>query len=128
MENNKLVGYLLILLLLITYYTYFVPEYEKEVVENSAEKVDEKIKSNEKFNSSVTNENILNSINQKDIDVENNDLIITFSNQGAYIKKIVLKNHISIKNVPIELINDNSSFIKYSLKKIHIYEEDQQMN
>ena len=117
MENNKLVGYLLILLLLITYYTYFVPEYEKEVVENSAEKVDEKIKSNEKFNSSVTNENILNSINQKDIDVENNDLIITFSNQGAYIKKIVLKNHISIKNVPIELINDNSSFIKYSLKR-----------
>ena len=79
MENNKLVGYLLILLLLITYYTYFVPEYEKEVVENSAEKVDEKIKSNETFNSSVTNENILNSINQKDIDVENNDLIITFS-------------------------------------------------
>ena len=117
MENNKLVGYLLILLLLITYYTYFVPEYEKEVVENSAEKVDEKIKSNETFNSSVTNENILNSINQKDIDVENNDLIITFSNQGAYIKKIVLKNHISIKNVPIELINDNSSFIKYSLKR-----------
>ena len=117
MENNKLVGYLLILLLLITYYTYFVPEYEKEVVENSAEKVDEKIKSNETFNSSVTNENILNSINQKDIDVENNDLIITFSNQGAYIKKIILKNHISIKNVPIELINDNSSFIKYSLKR-----------
>ena len=117
MENNKLVGYLLILLLLITYYTYFVPEYENEVVENSAEKVDEKIQSNETFNSSVTNENILNSINQKDIDVENNDLIITFSNQGAYIKKIVLKNHISIKNVPIELINDNSSFIKYSLKR-----------
>ena len=58
MENNKLVGYLLILLLLITYYTYFVPEYEKEVVENSAEKVDEKIQSNETFNSSVTNENI----------------------------------------------------------------------
>ena len=115
MENNKLVGYLLILLLLITYYTYFVPEYEKEVVEKSTEKVDEKIISNETFNPSVINENILNSNNQKDIDVENDDLIITFSNQGAYIKKIVLKNHISIKNVPIELINDNSSFIKYSL-------------
>ena len=117
MENNKLVGYLLILLLLITYYTYFVPEYEKEVVEKSTEKVDEKIISNETFNPSVINENILNSNNQKDIDVENDDLIITFSNQGAYIKRVVLKNHISIKNVPIELINDNSSFIKYSLKR-----------
>ena len=117
MENNKLVGYLLILLLLITYYTYFVPEYEKEEINNSTEKVDEKIIKNETFNSPVINENILKSNNQKDIDVENSDLIITFSNQGAYIKKIVLKNHISIKNIPVELINGNSSFINYSLKR-----------
>ncbi|MBE49936.1 MAG: membrane protein insertase YidC [Flammeovirgaceae bacterium] len=117
MENNKLVGYLLILLLLITYYTYFVPEYEKEEINNSTEKVDEKIIKNESFNPSVINENIVNSNNQKDIDVENGDLIITFSNQGAYIKKIVLKNHISIKNIPVELINGNSSFINYSLKR-----------
>ena len=117
MENNKLVGYLLILLLLITYYTYFVPEYEKEEINNSTEKVDEKIIKNETFNPPVINENIVNSNNQKDIDVENGDLIITFSNQGAYIKKIVLKNHISIKNIPVELINGNSSFINYSLKR-----------
>lgn len=117
MENNKLVGYLLILLLLITYYTYFVPEYEKEEINNSTEKVDEKIIKNETFNPPVINENIVNSNNQKDIDVENSDLIITFSNQGAYIKKIVLKNHISIKNIPVELINGNSSFINYSLKR-----------
>ena len=117
MENNKLVGYLLILLLLITYYTYFVPEYEKEEINNSTEKVDEKIIKKETFNPLVINENILNSNNQKDIDVENSDLIITFSNQGAYIKKIILKNHISIKNIPIELINGNSSFINYSLKR-----------
>ena len=117
MENNKLVGYLLILLLLITYYTYFVPEYEKEEINNSTEKVDEKIVKNETFNPPVINENIVNSNNQKDIDVENSDLIITFSNQGAYIKKIVLKNHISIKNIPVELINGNSSFINYSLKR-----------
>ena len=117
MENNKLVGYLLILLLLITYYTYFVPEYEKEEINNSTEEVDEKIIKNETFNPPVINENIVNSNNQKDIDVENSDLIITFSNQGAYIKKIVLKNHISIKNIPVELINGNSSFINYSLKR-----------
>ena len=117
MENNKLVGYLLILLLLITYYTYFVPEYEKEEINNSTEKVDEKIIKNETFNPPVINENIVNSNNQKDIDIENSDLIITFSNQGAYIKKIVLKNHISIKNIPVELINGNSSFINYSLKR-----------
>jgi len=117
MENNKLVGYLLILLLLITYYTYFVPEYEKEEINNSTEKVDEKIIKKETFNPLVINENILNSNNQKDIDVENSDLIITFSNQGAYIKKIILKNHISIKNIPVELINGNSSFINYSLKR-----------
>ena len=28
MENNKVIGYLLIILLLVTYYTYFVPNYE----------------------------------------------------------------------------------------------------
>ena len=48
-------------------------------------------------NDSFINENIINSENQKDINVENNDLKITFSNQGAYIKKIVLKNHFSQK-------------------------------
>ena len=43
MENNKIIGYLLILLLLITYYTYFVPEYEKEEINNSTEQIDEQI-------------------------------------------------------------------------------------
>jgi len=117
MENNKIVGYLLILLLLITYYTYFVPDYGKEDIDNSTEKIEENIVNNEKLNTSVINENIVNSDNQKDINVENNDLIITFSNQGAYIKKIALKNHISIKNDPVELINGNSSFMNYSLKR-----------
>ena len=117
MENNKIIGYLLILLLLITYYTYFVPEYEKEEINNSSEQIDEKIINNNQKNDSFINENIINSENQKDINVENNDLKITFSNQGAYIKKIVLKNHFSQNNDPIELINDNSSFINYSLKR-----------
>ena len=117
MENNKIIGYLLILLLLITYYTYFVPEYEKEEINNSTEQIDEQIINSDKENDSFINENIINSENQKDIKVENNDLKITFSNQGAYIKKIVLKNHFSQKNDPIELINDNSSFINYSLKR-----------
>lgn len=117
MENNKIIGYLLILLLLITYYTYFVPEYEKEEINNSTEQIDEQIINNNQKNDSFINENIINSENQKDINVENNDLKITFSNQGAYIKKIVLKNHFSQNNDPIELINDNSSFINYSLKR-----------
>ena len=117
MENNKIIGYLLILLLLITYYTYFVPEYEKEEINNSTEQIDDQIINNNQKNDSFINENIINSENQKDIKVENNDLKITFSNQGAYIKKIVLKNHFSQNNDPIELINDNSSFINYSLKR-----------
>ena len=117
MENNKIIGYLLILLLLITYYTYFVPEYEKEEINNSTEQIDDQIINNNQKNDSFINENIINSENQKDINVENNDLKITFSNQGAYIKKIVLKNHFSQNNDPIELINDNSSLINYSLKR-----------
>ena len=52
--------------------------------------IDEQIINNNKKNDSFINENIINSENQKDINVENNDLKITFSNQGAYIKKIVL--------------------------------------
>ena len=117
MENNKIIGYLLILLLLITYYSYFVPEYENEEINNSTEQIDEQIINNNQKNDSFINENIINSENQKDINVENNDLKITFSNQGAYIKKIVLKNHFSQNNDPIELINDNSSLINYSLKR-----------
>ena len=117
MENNKIIGYLIILLLLITYYTYFVPEYEKEEISNSTQQIDKQIINDDKKNDSFINENIINSENQKDINVENNNLKITFSNQGAYIKKIVLKNHFSQNNDPIELINDNSSFINYSLKR-----------
>jgi len=123
MENNKLIGYLLIVLLLITYYTYFVPDYEPDQTNNSENEefdtnnpeVDDVFITEQKKSVDKTNDNFIYNENQKDIIVENENIILTFSNKGAYIKKVILKDHSSIKTNQLDLINDNSSIINYKL-------------
>ena len=99
MENNKLIGYLLIVLLLITYYTYFVPDYEPDQTNNSENEefdtnnpeVDDVFITEQKKSVDKTNDNFIYNENQKDIIVENENIILTFSNKGAYIKKVILQ-------------------------------------
>ena len=118
MENNKVIGYLLIILLLVTYYTYFVPNYEVNDINEPKESTKkdeisiEKIEKTTKLNNEIDQ---IKSEKQKDIIIENNDIVITFSNQGAYIKKVILKNHFTLDNKQIDLINEKSSFINYNL-------------
>ena len=118
MENNKVIGYLLIILLLVTYYTYFVPNYEVNDINEPKESTKkdeisiEKIEKTTKLNNEIDQ---IKSEKQKDIIIENNDIVITFSNQGAYIKKVILKNHFTLDNKQLDLINEKSSFINYNL-------------
>ena len=119
MENNKVIGYLLIILLLVTYYTYFVPNYENNDSNNSNQSDKENINPDKEANNNDFNNNknyLKKSEKQKDVVIENQDIIITFSNQGAYIKKVVLKNHYAF-NKPLDLINEKSSIINYKLFK-----------
>ena len=117
MENNKVIGYLLIILLLVTYYTYFVPNYENNDSNSSDQSNKENINPDKEVNNNgfTNNKNYLKkSKKQKDVVIENQDIIIIFSNQGAYIKKVVLKNHYAF-NKPLDLINEKSSIINYKL-------------
>ena len=119
MENNKVIGYLLIILLLVTYYTYFVPNYENNDSHSSDQPNKENINPDKEANNNgfINNKNyLIKSEKQKDVLIENQDIIITFSNQGAYIKKVVLKNHYAF-NKPLNLINEKSSIINFKLFK-----------
>ena len=91
MDNNRFIGFTLIALLIVTYYTLFPPgqveDYNEPV--NKQEKI-ESIKS-EPEEKKIKSENIINSdfsinkntADEKIISIENENLIVEFSSKGG---------------------------------------------
>ena len=91
MDNNKFIGFTLIMLLIITYYTLFPPGQ----VENYNETVDKKeeieLIESEKDEKKIKSENIINSDFSIDkynpieeiVSIENENLIIEFTSKGG---------------------------------------------
>ena len=113
MDNNRFIGFTLIMLLILTYYTFFPPgqninepvaeETIVEKVENQEEINQEEINSTKNsYNSSLLEESFI---------IENDVLKITFNNRGASISDIILKNYISPNNEYLNLYSsDNGDF------------------
>ena len=113
MDNNRFIGFTLIMLLILTYYTFFPPgqninepvaeETIVEKVENQEEINQEEINSTRNsYNSSLLEENFI---------IENDVLKITFNNRGASISDIILKNYTSPNNEYLNLYSrDNGDF------------------
>ena len=113
MDNNRFIGFTLIMLLILTYYTFFPPgqninesvaeETTVEKVENQEEINQEEINSTKNsYNSSLLEESFI---------IENDVLKITFNNRGASISDIILKNYISPNNEYLNLYSsDNGDF------------------
>ena len=113
MDNNRFIGFTLIMLLILTYYTFFPPgqninesvaeETTVEKVENQEEINQEEINSTRNsYNSSLLEESFI---------IENDVLKITFNNRGASISDIILKNYISPNNEYLNLYSsDNGDF------------------
>ena len=113
MDNNRFIGFTLIMLLILTYYTFFPPgqninepvaeETIVEKVENQEEINQEEINSTRNsYNSSLLEESFI---------IENDVLKITFNNRGASITDITLKNYTSPNNEYLNLYSkDNGDF------------------
>ena len=113
MDNNRFIGFTLIMLLILTYYTFFPPgqninepvaeETIVEKVENQEEINQEEINSTRNsYNSSLFEESFI---------IENDVLKITFNNRGASISDIILKNYKSPNNEYLNLYSrDNGDF------------------
>ena len=113
MDNNRFIGFTLIMLLILTYYTFFPPgqninepvaeETIVEKVENQEEINQEEINSTRNsYNSSLLDESFI---------IENDVLKITFNNRGASISDIILKNYTSPNNEYLNLYSrDNGDF------------------
>ena len=113
MDNNRFIGFTLIMLLILTYYTFFptgqninepvAEETIVEKVENQEEINQEEINSTRNsYNSSLLEESFI---------IENDVLKITFNNRGASISDIILKNYTSPNNEYLNLYSrDNGDF------------------
>ena len=115
MDSNKLIGFTLIMLLIVIYYSYFSPnETPIVVVEN--EKAEEI--SNEKIIVENKEEELnqsFNSNNKEEIlTIENENLIVEFNSKGAKILNVFLKNYLT-NNKKLKIYGNNESDINYHL-------------
>ena len=113
MDNNRFIGFTLIMLLILTYYTFFPPG--QNINEPVAEEtIVEKVENQEEINQEEIN-SIKNSYNSSLLEesfiIENDVLKITFNNRGASISDIILKNYTSPNNEYLNLYSrDNGNF------------------
>ena len=113
MDNNRFIGFTLIMLLILTYYTFFPPG--QNINEPVAEEtIVEKVENQEEINQEEIN-SIKNSYNSSLLEesfiIENDVLKITFNNRGASISDIILKNYTSPNNEYLNLYSrDNGGF------------------
>ncbi len=113
MDNNRFIGFTLIMLLILTYYTFFPPgqNIDEPIAE---ETIVEKVENQEKINQEEINstKNSYNSsLLEESFIIENDVLKITFNNRGASISDIILKNYTSPNNEYLNLYSrDNGDF------------------
>lgn len=138
MDRNQIIGLVLMLVLMTVYFQFFSPEMPEQVTENtpteqatqspgtSAPSVDqgntaEATQSNDSLVAAMNNEKYgvfasFASGTENTFDIENEDLIATFSSKGGQIKKLVLKKHLTYEKKPLVLIDEKSSQLDIWLK------------
>ena len=113
MDNNRFIGFTLIMLLILTYYTFFPPG--QNINESVAEEtIVEKVENQEEINQeeiNSTRNSYNSSLLEESFIIENDVLKITFNNRGASISDIILKNYTSPNNEYLNLYSrDNGDF------------------
>lgn len=115
MDNNRFIGFTLIMLLILSYYTFFPPG-QNTIAENIDEVVEtESIENNTVENTESFKENTIDSrynsnISEEEFIVENENLVITFSNKGAIISDIKLKDYSNPDNDKVNIYGESGNF------------------
>lgn len=113
MDRNTATGLILMALLIIVYVQFFAPQPTKpeELTEEQPELVEEQeMEEQERELDSLEVEALgeyatAASGEEKSFTLENEDISVTFSNKGAIIEQVVLKNYDSYEGDPIVLID-----------------------
>ena len=114
MDNNRFIGFTLIMLLILTYYTFFPPgqiqESENISEVNNEEQIEESIENIEYDNKKNTiNEEFLGNGVEEVVSLENNLLKVDFNTKGAKITDVTLSEYYDFKNNNVELHNSSSN-------------------
>ena len=100
MDNNKFIGFTLIMMIIVTYYTFFPPgkveNFNSNANEqNEPEKTNIQIdESNLKIEKKI-NTDFISKKSEEKISIENDNLIIDFSSKGGKIINVILKKYLN---------------------------------
>ena len=113
MDNNRFIGFTLIMLLILTYYTFFTPgqiqEYENVPQTNDKEKLVNNLESEIKEVEEILNQEFSSKEKEQIISIENNILKVDFNTKGAKITNVILNDYYDSENKNVELFNDSGN-------------------
>ncbi len=120
MDNNRFIGFTLIMLLILTYYTFFPPGQVSPEVENQSENIvqESKVLENnfiENSPKSKINEDFISNTAEEKFKVENDVFEITFNNRGAKIIDVKLKDYFKFNGENVNLINDELGDFNFTI-------------
>ena len=118
MDNNRFIGFTLIMLLILTYYTFFPPgqiqEYENVPQTNDKEELVNNLESEIKEIEEILNQEFSSNEKEQIISIENNILKVDFNTKGAKITNVILNDYYDSENKNVELFN-NSGNINFKI-------------
>ena len=93
MDNNKFIGFTLIMLLILTYYTFFPPgQNDNNEYVDEADEIPTQVEKIDKINNiKIPPQEFINNKNEEIIILENDDLKIEFSTKGGKIQNVFKK-------------------------------------
>ena len=113
MDNNRFIGFTLIMLLILTYYTFFPPgqiqESENIPQINNQEELVNNVENEIKEEKKILNQEFSSSEKEQIISIENNILKVDFNTKGAKITNVILNDYYNSKNKNVELLNDSGN-------------------
>ena len=118
MDNNRFIGFTLIMLLILTYYTFFPPgqiqESENIPQINNQEELVNNVENEIKEEKKILNQEFSSSEKEQIISIENNILKVDFNTKGAKITNVILNDYYDSENKNVELFN-NSGNINFKI-------------
>lgn len=130
MDRNQIIGMVLMLILMTVYFQFFSPDLPDPVAQEATTEQTTESSNNSQISeqqniveSNESTDSLLNAMNnekfgvfaafaegtEETFNIENDDIIATFSSRGGQIKKLVLKKHLTFEKKPLVLIDENSS-------------------
>ncbi|WP_420319249.1 membrane protein insertase YidC [Ekhidna sp.] len=127
MDRNQFIGLILMFALLAVYFTWFAPEPPIEELSTQEEPVSETIEEAAPVDSTFILPTIPDSIQaslitqqfgafafaadggETEKTIENEEILISFSNKGGRIKEVILKNHKDYLGNPLVLVDGSKS-------------------